>query len=108
MAPDGPAGKVFVRKPARETPITVRELAGVFAEAGFPPGALSVLPAGDDIGEMLVRDERVAMITFTGSSAVGKHIRELAGYNRVTLELGNNSALSISADSYLERAGTRV
>jgi len=108
IAPALAAGNAIVLKPAPETPITALELAAVFAEAGIPPGALSVLPAGDDIGEMLVRDERVAMITFTGSSAVGKHIRAVAGYKRVTLELGNNSPLIVEADADLERAVLRV
>jgi acyl-CoA reductase-like NAD-dependent aldehyde dehydrogenase len=108
IAPALAAGNAIVLKPAPETPITALELAAVFAEAGVPPGALSVLPAGDDIGEMLVRDERVAMITFTGSSAVGKHIREVAGYKRVTLEMGNNSPLIVEADADLERAVLRV
>ena len=108
IAPALAAGNAIVLKPAPETPITALELAAVFAEAGVPPGALSVLPAGDDIGEMLVRDERVAMITFTGSSAVGKHIRAVAGYKRVTLEMGNNSPLIVEADADLERAVLRV
>ena len=108
IAPALAAGNAIVLKPAPETPITALELAAICAEAGVPRGALSVLPAGDDIGEMLVRDERVAMITFTGSSAVGKHIREVAGYKRVTLELGNNSPLIVAEDANLERAVTRV
>ena len=108
IAPALAAGNAIVLKPAPETPITALELAAVCAEAGVPRGALSVLPADDDIGEMLVRDERVAMITFTGSSAVGKHIRAVAGYKRVTLELGNNSPLIIAEDADLTRAVTRV
>ena len=108
IAPALAAGNAIVLKPAPETPITALELAAVCAEAGVPHGVLSVLPAGDDIGEMLVRDERVAMITFTGSSAVGKHIRAVAGYKRVTLELGNNSPLIITEDANLERAVNRV
>src|SRR5439155_15593588 len=85
IAPALAAGNAIVLKPAPETPITALELAAVFEEAGVPRGALSVLPGGDDVGESLVRDERVAMITFTGSSAVGKHIRSVAGYKRVAL-----------------------
>lgn len=108
IAPALAAGNAIVLKPAPETPITALELATIFAEAGVPRGALSVLPGGDDIGEQLVRDERVAMITFTGSSAVGKHIREVAGYKRVALELGNNSPLIIEADADLERAVDRT
>jgi acyl-CoA reductase-like NAD-dependent aldehyde dehydrogenase len=108
IAPALAAGNAIVLKPAPETPITALELAAVFAEAGIPRGALSVLPGSDDIGEQLVRDERVAMITFTGSSAVGKHIRAVAGYKRVTLELGNNSPLIIEDDADLERAVART
>jgi len=108
IAPALAAGNAIILKPAPDTPITALELAAVCAEVGVPRGALSVLPAGDDIGEMLVRDERVAMITFTGSSAVGKHIREVAGYKRVTLELGNNSPLILEADANIERAVARV
>jgi acyl-CoA reductase-like NAD-dependent aldehyde dehydrogenase len=108
IAPALAAGNAIVLKPAPETPITAVELAAVFAEAGVPQGALSVLPGGDDAGESLVRDERVAMITFTGSSAVGKHIRSIAGYKRVTLELGNNSPLIIEADADLKRAVART
>lgn len=108
VAPALAAGNAIVLKPAPETPITGLELAAIFAEAGVPRGALSVLSGGDEIGEMLVRDERVAMITFTGSSAVGKHIRSVAGYKRVTLELGNNSPLIIEADADIEHAVARV
>ncbi|MBE3559415.1 MAG: aldehyde dehydrogenase family protein [Ktedonobacteraceae bacterium] len=108
IAPALAAGNAIVLKPAPETPITALELAAMFAEAGVPRGALSVLPGGDDIGEALVRDSRVALITFTGSSAVGQHIRSIAGYKRVTLELGNNSPLIIEPDADLERAVSRV
>jgi len=104
IAPALAAGNAIILKPAPDTPITALELAAIFAEAGVPDGALSVLPGVDEVGEQLVRDERVAMITFTGSSAVGKHIRRVAGYKRVALELGNNSPLIIEADADLERA----
>ncbi len=108
IAPALAAGNAIILKPAPDTPITALELAKLFAGAGVPRGALSVLPGGDEIGEMLVRDERVAMITFTGSSAVGKHIRSVAGYKRVALELGNNSPLIIEPDADLQRAVARV
>ncbi|QBD81830.1 aldehyde dehydrogenase family protein [Ktedonosporobacter rubrisoli] len=108
IAPALAAGNAIVLKPAPDTPITALELAALCAQAGTPRGALSVLPGGDEIGEALVRDERVAMITFTGSSAVGQHIRAVAGYKRVALELGNNSPLIIEPDANLERAIARV
>jgi len=108
IAPALAAGNAIILKPAPDTPITALELPAIFAEAGVPDGALSVLPGADEVGEQLVRDERVAMITFTGSSAVGKHIRRVAGYKRVALELGNNSPLIIEADADLERAVART
>lgn len=108
IAPALAAGNAIILKPAPDTPITALELAKLFEQAGAPPGSLSVLAGGDAIGEALVRDERVAMITFTGSSAVGKYIRSVAGYKRVALELGNNSPLIIEPDADLERATARV
>lgn len=107
-APALAAGNAIILKPAPDTPIIALELAKIFEQAGVPAGTLSVLAGGDAIGESLVRDERVAMITFTGSSAVGKHIRSVAGYKRVALELGNNSPLIIEADADLQRAVARV
>ncbi len=90
------AGNTVVLKPASQTPFSAYFTADLFHQAGLPAGALNVVTgSGSVIGEALVQDERVAMITFTGSPAVGKEIKAKAGLKKVTLELGSNSAVII-------------
>lgn len=90
------AGNAVVLKPAGQTPLSSLVLAEIMAEAGLPAGALNVIPGkGAVVGEMLVRDSRVAAITFTGSPEVGIGMKNKAGLKRVTLELGSNSAVII-------------
>ncbi|WP_372637446.1 aldehyde dehydrogenase family protein [Cohnella sp.] len=97
------AGNTVVLKPAEQTPLSALFIAGLFAEAGLPAGALNVVPGhGETAGAAIVEDERVAMITFTGSPEVGKVIRARAGLKRVTLELGSNSALIVDKDADLD------
>jgi len=94
------AGNTVVLKPAEQTPLSALYIAGLFAEAGLPAGALNVVPGhGETVGAAIVEDERVAMITFTGSPEVGRVIRARAGLKRVTLELGSNSALIVDKDA---------
>jgi acyl-CoA reductase-like NAD-dependent aldehyde dehydrogenase len=102
------AGNAVVHKPASATPMIALELARIFHECGLPAGALNVIPgSGGAIGDLLVQDPRVAMITFTGSPEVGLRIRSLAGMKRVTLELGSNSAVMVAEDADLEEAVPR-
>jgi acyl-CoA reductase-like NAD-dependent aldehyde dehydrogenase len=97
------AGNAVVHKPASATPVSALLLARIFHDAGLPAGALNVLPgSGSQIGDALVQHSRVAMVTFTGSADVGLRIRSIAGLKRVTLELGNNSALIVHHDADLE------
>ncbi|MCL4843062.1 MAG: aldehyde dehydrogenase family protein [Bryobacteraceae bacterium] len=97
------AGNAVVHKPASATPLSGLLLARLFADAGLPAGALNVIPGpGASIGDALVDDPRVAMVTFTGSAEVGFAIRARAGLKRVTLELGNNSALLVHHDANLD------
>lgn len=95
----GPAiasGNTVVLKPAGQTPLSALFLAEVFKAAGLPAGALNVVTgSGSVIGEVLVKDDRVKKISFTGSPAVGIGIRNKAGLKRVTLELGSNAAVII-------------
>jgi acyl-CoA reductase-like NAD-dependent aldehyde dehydrogenase len=99
------AGNTVVHKPASTTPISAILLAGIFLDAGLPPGALNVITGpGGAIGDALIFDPRIAMITFTGSPEVGQRIRNLAGMKRVTLELGSNSAVIIEPDADLDKA----
>ncbi|HZV80588.1 MAG TPA: aldehyde dehydrogenase family protein [Geobacteraceae bacterium] len=108
VAPALAAGNALVVKPATKTPLTLLKLAELLEEAGLPAGALNVLiGSGRVVGDQLVRDERLAMITFTGSPAVGRGIKSLAGLKRVTLELGSNSPTIIDAGSDLAKAVSR-
>lgn len=90
------AGNTVVLKPASQSPLSALVLAEIFQEAGLPDGALNVVPGkGSVVGEKLVKDHRIAAITFTGSPEVGIALRSKSGLKRVTLELGSNSALII-------------
>ena len=102
------AGNTVVLKPASQTPFSAYFTAELFHAAGLPAGALNVVTgSGAEIGDALVQDERVAMITFTGSPAVGKEIKAKAGLKKVTLELGSNSAViidqGVDIDSLVDR-----
>jgi acyl-CoA reductase-like NAD-dependent aldehyde dehydrogenase len=105
LAPALAAGCAVVLKPAGQTPLSALLLAELETEAGLPPGWLNVLvgPASE-IGDVLVEDERVKAITFTGSSAVGWGLRERAPRKRVNLELGNATPLIVEADADIEAA----
>ncbi len=90
------AGCPVILKPAGVTPLSGIELIKAFVEAGVPDGAVSCLNgSGSVVGEMLIRDDRVSKISFTGSREVGEHITKVAGLKKVTMELGSNSAVLI-------------
>lgn len=93
------AGNTVVLKPAEKTPVTAIKLAEILSEAGLPNGFLNVVNGfGHEIGPYLLKDERIAMYTFTGSPSVGKLIKNETGIRKVTLELGNNSPNIIHHD----------
>ncbi|CAH8772607.1 aldehyde dehydrogenase family protein [Paenibacillus dendritiformis] len=105
------AGNAIVLKPASQSPLSSLFIAELLQEAGLPDGALNVVTgSGRLIGERIVTDDRVRMITFTGSPAVGIGIRNQAGLKRVTLELGSNSALivdkGVRIDDIIDRSVT--
>jgi acyl-CoA reductase-like NAD-dependent aldehyde dehydrogenase len=109
VAPALAAGCPVVLKPASQTPLSALLLAELETEAGLPPGWLNVV-CGEaaEIGDVLVGDERVALITFTGSAAVGWKLRERAPRKRVNLELGNATPVLVAADADLDDAATRL
>jgi acyl-CoA reductase-like NAD-dependent aldehyde dehydrogenase len=109
IAPALAAGCAVVLKPASQTPLSALLLAELEEEAGLPRGWLNVLvgPASE-IGDVLVADERVKLITFTGSSSVGWKLKERAAKKRVNLELGNATPLIVTADADVEAAATKV
>jgi betaine-aldehyde dehydrogenase len=107
VAPALAAGNTVVLKPAELTPLTALELEKLALEAGLPEGVLNVVVGpGRVVGERLVQHPDVAKIAFTGSTAVGRRIGELAAreIKRITLELGGKSANVIFADADLEEA----
>ena len=109
IAPALAAGCATVLKPASQTPFSALLLAELMAEAELPPGWLNVLvgPAAE-IGDVLVEDERVRAITFTGSGDVGWKLAERAPRKRVKLELGNATPVIVEADADLEDVATRL
>jgi benzaldehyde dehydrogenase (NAD) len=109
VAPALALGNSVVLKPDPQTPVCGGFLlARVFEEAGLPPGLLSVLPGGADVGEALVTAPAVRLVTFTGSTAVGRRVGELAGsaLKKVSLELGGNSPMIILDDADLDAASS--
>lgn len=108
VAPGLAAGNALVLKPATKTPLSAIKLAELLAEAGLPAGAFNlVIGSGTTVGNRLVEDERLAMITFTGSPPVGRAIKARAGLKRVTLELGSNSPTIIEGDADVDQAVSR-
>src|ERR1700757_5303295 len=99
------AGCPVVVKPAPETPLDALWLAEMIEQLDLPEGVVSVLPGGTDVGEALVRHPGVDKVSFTGSSAVGRHIATLCGeqLKRVSLELGGKSAAIILDDADINK-----
>jgi acyl-CoA reductase-like NAD-dependent aldehyde dehydrogenase len=109
IAPALAAGCAVVLKPAGQTPLSALLLGELETEAGLPPGWLNVLVGPSaEIGDVLVEDERVKLITFTGSSGVGWKIRERAPKKRVNLELGNATPVVVESDADIEEAATKL
>src|SRR3954447_19079904 len=109
LAPALAAGCPVVLKPASQTPLSALLLAELEEEAGLPAGWLSVVvgPASE-IGDVLVADERVKLITFTGSGEVGWKLQERAPRKRVKLELGNSTPVIVAADADVAAAATKL
>jgi benzaldehyde dehydrogenase (NAD) len=107
VAPALALGNAVLLKPDPRTAVSGGvTLARVFEEAGLPPGTLHVLPGGADIGEAVVINPHVRVVSFTGSTAAGRAVGELAAryLKRVHLELGGNSALIVLDDADIDRA----
>jgi acyl-CoA reductase-like NAD-dependent aldehyde dehydrogenase len=109
LAPALAAGCPVVLKPATQTPLSALLLAELEDEAGLPPGWLSVVVGPSaEIGDVLVEDERVKAITFTGSGAVGWGLKERAPKKKVNLELGNATPVIVTADADVEAAAAAM
>jgi acyl-CoA reductase-like NAD-dependent aldehyde dehydrogenase len=109
IAPALAAGCAVVLKPASQTPLSALLLAELEQEAGLPPGWLNVVVGSSaEIGDVLVEDERVKLITFTGSGPVGWKLRERAPKKRVNLELGNATPVIVEADADIDSAAAKL
>ncbi|HEY2938030.1 MAG TPA: aldehyde dehydrogenase family protein [Gaiellaceae bacterium] len=109
IAPALAAGCAVVLKPASQTPLSALLLAELEQEAGLPAGWLNVVVGpSSELGDVLVGDERVKAISFTGSGAVGWGLKERAPKKRVALELGNATPVIVAADADLETAAAKL
>jgi acyl-CoA reductase-like NAD-dependent aldehyde dehydrogenase len=109
LAPALAAGCPVVLKPASATPLSALFLAELEQEAGIPAGWLNVIVGPSSaIGDVLVEDERVKLITFTGSGPVGWGIQERAPRKRVKLELGNSTPVIVAADADIAGAAAKL
>ena len=108
VAPALAAGCPFVLKPASLTPIGALIIGEVLAETDLPIGAFSVLPCKRDGAELFTTDERLKLLSFTGSPGVGWDLKAKAGKKPVVLELGGNAAVIVDADADLDDATERV
>jgi acyl-CoA reductase-like NAD-dependent aldehyde dehydrogenase len=106
LAPAIAAGCPIILKPAPQTPITALKLAEVIHESGWPAGALAVMPLSNEDAALLVADERIKLLTFTGSS-VGWDLKSKAGKKRVLLELGGNAGVIVHSDADVPFAADR-
>jgi acyl-CoA reductase-like NAD-dependent aldehyde dehydrogenase len=109
IAPALAAGCAVVLKPAAQTPLAALLLAELELEAGLPPGWLNVVVGrASEIGDVFVSDERVRLITFTGSAEVGWKLRERAARKKVSLELGNATPVIVEADADVGEAAAKL
>jgi acyl-CoA reductase-like NAD-dependent aldehyde dehydrogenase len=108
VAPALAAGDPIVIRPASQTPLSSLKLAQIVLDAGWPKDAISVVPSSTADAKPLVEDERIKLLTFTGSPAVGWDLKRRAGRKRIALELGGNAAVIVHGDADLEYAAERV
>ncbi|MER3456332.1 MAG: aldehyde dehydrogenase [candidate division GAL15 bacterium] len=101
------AGNTVVVKPASTTPLAATRVVGLLQEAGLPPGVLNVVTGpGTTVGEHLVAHPDVVRVAFTGQTATGRRVMEIAGpaFKRVTLELGGSDPVIVCSDADLDQA----
>ena len=108
IAPALAVGCPFVLKPASRTPLGALIIGEVLAETDLPKGAFSILPCSRDGAELFTIDERLKLLSFTGSPAVGWALKAQAGKKKVVLELGGNAACIVDADADLDDAVERI
>lgn len=108
VAPALAVGCPFVMKPASRTPLGALIIGEVLAETALPEGAFSILPCARDGADLFTTDERLKLLSFTGSPDVGWDLKARAGKKKVVLELGGNAAVIVDHDAHLEDAVERI
>lgn len=108
VAPAIAVGCPFVLKPASRTPIGAIIIGEVLAETDLPKGAFSILPSSRDGADLLTTDDRLKLLSFTGSPGVGWNLKSRAGKKKVVLELGGNAACVVDEDADLDHAVQRI
>lgn len=108
IAPAIAVGCPFVMKPASRTPLGAIIIGEVLAETDLPPGAFSILPANRSGADLFTTDERLKLLSFTGSPDVGWDLKARAGKKKVVLELGGNAAVIIDRDADIDDAVERT
>jgi acyl-CoA reductase-like NAD-dependent aldehyde dehydrogenase len=108
IAPALAVGCPFVMKPASKTPLGAIIIGETLAETDLPKGAFSILPATRDGADLFTTDERLKLLSFTGSPGVGWDLKARAGKKKVVLELGGNAAVVVDADADLNDAVERI
>jgi glyceraldehyde-3-phosphate dehydrogenase (NADP+) len=108
VAPALAAGNPILLRPASQTPCSSLALGRIVLEAGWPESAFAVLPCSTETARPLVEDDRMKLLTFTGSPLVGWELKGRAGRKRVTLELGGNAAVIVNDDAAVAYAAERV
>ncbi len=107
IAPAIAAGNTVIHKPSSAAPLTALKLGEILIEAGMPEGMVNVVPCTAETAETIIADERVKMISFTGSPEVGWQLKEKSGKKRIALELGGNAAVIIEPDADIDKAVAR-
>jgi acyl-CoA reductase-like NAD-dependent aldehyde dehydrogenase len=108
VAPALAAGDPIIIRPAGQTPLSALKLGEIVLESGWPEDGFSVVPSTVANAASLVQDERIRMLTFTGSPAVGWKLKSQAGMKRVTLELGGNAGVIVHRDADVKYAAQRI
>jgi acyl-CoA reductase-like NAD-dependent aldehyde dehydrogenase len=108
VAPAIAAGCTFVLKPASRTPIGALIIGEILAETNLPKGAFSILPCSRDGADLFTTDDRLKLLSFTGSPDVGWALKAKAGKKPVVLELGGNAACIVDKDADIDDAISRV
>jgi glyceraldehyde-3-phosphate dehydrogenase (NADP+) len=107
VAPAMAVGNPIILKPAPKTPLSALILGEIIMAAGWPAGGINIFLCSNQKAEMLIKDERIKMMTFTGSAVIGWMLNDMAGKKKVTLELGGNAGVIVHCNADVDFAAMR-